>query len=73
MYTGLDMAHTGWRIVEFTGDETVSEVPSDWVEGGMCYWPPYKPSRTSVTIKDCELHEESWGKLAVYVFPGGIH
>lgn len=74
VYTGLEMAqHTGWVIVEFSADESVSEVPSDWVVGGgVCYWPPYKPSRMTVAIKNCELRDESWEKLAVSVFPGGI-
>ncbi|XP_076685199.1 uncharacterized protein LOC143377608 [Andrena cerasifolii] len=66
------MAHTGWVIVEFISDESVSEIPSDWVVGGFCYWPPYKPSRITLAIKNCQLCDESWEKLAVAVFPGGI-
>ena len=66
------MAHKAWTVVEFIGDGSVAAVPSNWLAGSTCYWPPYKPSRMAVAIKNCEPRDESCEKHAVSVFPGGI-
>lgn len=30
-----------WTVVQFFDDSTVEAVPSLWIEGDLCYWPPY--------------------------------
>ena len=29
-------------VVEFTDDSSVEVAPCTWVEGNICFWPPYR-------------------------------
>ena len=67
------MTQKGWHTIEFHCDNSVSQVPSDWMVEGFCYWPPYKPSHMTVAIKKLEPCDVSWEKFAVSVFQITLH
>ena len=61
-----------WSVVIFTEDNTVSAVPSSWVdeENQLCYWPSKKNNEK--LIRDNVLPDKKWKLLNVKIFMSGI-
>lgn len=56
-----------YAVVEFTDDCSVEVAPCIWVEGNICFWPPYRNERLVNAIKKCEEPQPSWLKYTVRV------
>lgn len=63
------MESKSWSIVEFLEDGAVIAVPSTWIKGNLCYWPP-PLSRIQLVnaLKQLEPLSTSWQTYDVKVF-----
>ncbi|XP_076295808.1 uncharacterized protein LOC143216543 [Lasioglossum baleicum] len=57
-----------WTVVQFVKDGTVEAVPSNWLEGHKCYWPPLKKSKLLNAIKNTETPRTTWDHFSVKLF-----
>ncbi|VEN64244.1 unnamed protein product, partial [Callosobruchus maculatus] len=44
-----------WSVVSFIDDKTVEAVPSNWIKGQLCYWPPLTGEKLMNAIRACEM------------------
>lgn len=47
---------SSWTVVKFTEDSTVAAVPTAWINGDNCLWPPFTPQKVTLAIKNCEIN-----------------
>ncbi|KAK4881023.1 hypothetical protein RN001_004342 [Aquatica leii] len=57
-----------WSIVKLIDDDTVQAVPTSWINGNMCFWPPYPTERLTFAIKRHEPHSQNWTTYPIKVF-----
>ncbi|KAF5300737.1 hypothetical protein FQR65_LT19314 [Abscondita terminalis] len=57
-----------WTIVLFIEDKSVEAVPSHWIQGDICHWPPYTSDKLMHAIKKCELLNTCWPTHPVKIF-----
>jgi hypothetical protein len=43
-----------WTVVHFIEEESVEAVPTSWIHGETCYWPPFIGSKLTHCISNCE-------------------
>ncbi|XP_067208045.1 uncharacterized protein [Linepithema humile] len=43
-----------WTIVLFLRENDVEAVPVNWLNGDVCYWPPYNTHKVGKAISSCE-------------------
>ena len=53
-------------VVEFT-DDSVDVVPSCWLDGNVCFWPPYRGLRFTAAVKKQEKPGELWSRNSARV------
>ena len=53
-------------VVEFVEDHSVDVVPTNWVNGNMCYWPPYRGLCLTAAVKNVK-NRSSHGLRAQFV------
>lgn len=51
---GIAYTMNRWTVVHFIEEETVEAVPTSWVHGETCYWPPFIGSKLTHSINNCE-------------------
>jgi len=58
-----------YAVVEFTIDKSVDIVPVSWLsdEEDQCCWPPFKPDKISMLVKELHNRERGWKMYAVTV------
>ncbi|XP_050504228.1 uncharacterized protein LOC126884893 [Diabrotica virgifera virgifera] len=61
------MEEQTWTIVQFLEDMSVEAVPTLWLRGDLCYWPPYKQEKLTSAIKKQAL-DTNWSQHKVKVF-----
>lgn len=61
-----------WKVVHFLKDESVEAVPTSWVNGNECYWPPLNGMKLKAAISKGEDPAESWEAHKIRVI-GGIY
>lgn len=49
-----------WTVVQFVEDGTVEAIPSNWIQGDMCHWPPYFHQKLVMAIRKCEALNTCW-------------
>ncbi|KAB0804265.1 hypothetical protein PPYR_01235 [Photinus pyralis] len=52
-------------------DATVEAIPSHWIIGDLCHWPPYPTSKLSDSIKNGDPLNTCWPTLHVKIFRDG--
>lgn len=57
-----------WTVVQFIEDGTVEAVPTNWIDGNVCYWPPLQQGRLMTAIKKLERHSTSWSQHLIRIF-----
>ncbi|XP_076659928.1 uncharacterized protein LOC143363219 [Halictus rubicundus] len=57
-----------WTVVQFIEDGSVEAVPTKWIEGENCYWPPLQRGRLMTAIKKLEASNNLWTKYKVKIF-----
>ena len=65
MFTALNAMK--FAVVEFTKDRSVEVVPSNWIVGNACYWPPYRGMRFTTSVKKSETPDETWNEYQIRV------
>ncbi|XP_076295397.1 uncharacterized protein LOC143216335 isoform X2 [Lasioglossum baleicum] len=68
----MEVLTTTWTVVQFVDDKTVEAVPTSWLEGDKCYWPPLPQSKLSNAIKKLEPPQPSWIQFTVKSFRNSI-
>ncbi|KAB0803244.1 hypothetical protein PPYR_00214 [Photinus pyralis] len=43
-----------WSVIKFPDEKSVSAVPSSWIVGKKCYWPPYSEKALRAAIENNE-------------------
>ncbi|VEN40362.1 unnamed protein product [Callosobruchus maculatus] len=61
-----------WSVVSFIDDKTVEAVPSNWIKGQLCYWPPLTGEKLMSAIRACEMLNTSWPSHRVKLFNHAI-
>lgn len=57
-----------WTVVQFTEDRTVEAIPTSWIQGDFCHWPPYKQAKLKNSIKKCEKLDKQWPRHKIQIF-----
>lgn len=60
-----------WTVVQFIeADDTVEAVPTSWITGDQCLWPPFLQEKIIHAIKACEINTH-WPSHRVRTFKDG--
>ncbi|KAJ8927704.1 hypothetical protein NQ314_019801 [Rhamnusium bicolor] len=57
-----------WTIVQFSEDLTVEAIPTSWIQGEWCHWPPFKQEKLTTSIKKCEALNTNWPRHTIKIF-----
>ncbi|KAK5645114.1 hypothetical protein RI129_006414 [Pyrocoelia pectoralis] len=65
---------TTWQVVKFLQENSVEAVPSNWINGDKCYWPPYNNTKRvqQATIKREPPVPDLWKSYDVYFFRNNV-
>ncbi|XP_046145220.1 uncharacterized protein LOC123988599 [Osmia bicornis bicornis] len=66
------MSANTWTVVRFVEDGTIEAVPSAWVRGDLCHWPPLHRNGLTAAIKRSEPVNLSWPTHTIQIFKHGI-
>lgn len=64
------MAKT-WTVVKFTDENTVEAVPTTWIVGKQCHWPPFTHEKVMAAIRNHELINTCWPLHEISTFRNG--
>lgn len=59
---------SSWTVVEFIDTNTVEAVPTKWISGDKCYWPPLSRFKTVAEIKSNVSPNLDWPLYNMRVF-----
>ncbi|CAG9822070.1 unnamed protein product [Phaedon cochleariae] len=62
------MSTKSWTVVKFEDENTVEAVPTTWILGSSCYWPPYSRDKLVAAIKNFEAPNTHWPLHKMEVF-----
>lgn len=63
------MVERSWTIIQFLDEDmTIEAVPTTWLQGDLCHWPPYQSSKMSNAIRKWEALNTNWPTHKVKVF-----
>ncbi|XP_055012524.1 uncharacterized protein LOC129409798 [Boleophthalmus pectinirostris] len=63
-----------YHLIEFTINKTVAVAPANWVNDGVCLWPPYsKDGRVTRAAKTQEVPGEDWDEFDVRIIKTCAH
>ncbi|KAG5861271.1 hypothetical protein JTB14_003559 [Gonioctena quinquepunctata] len=65
------MSMKSWTVVKFDDENTVEAVPSSWILGNSCYWPPYARDKLVAAIKNFEAPNTHWPLHKMEIFRNG--
>lgn len=59
-----------WTIVTFKDEkkDTVEAVPTSWIRGKYCYWPPFHYDKLKAVIRKNEKPNTNWPLYEVTIF-----
>lgn len=57
-----------WTVVQFSADNTVEAVPSDWIEHDKCYWPLFKYEQVIAAIRKNVEQNTCWPSYSIITF-----
>lgn len=57
-----------WTIVKFNDENSVEAVPSSWIFGKRCYWPPFQRDKLITAIQINENPNTHWLSYEVTIF-----
>lgn len=60
-----------WTIVAFSDEGTVEAIPSSWIIGDICHYPP--STLVKVAIKKNEPFNRNWPKHKIRTFRNGTY
>lgn len=57
-----------WSVIKFPDEEdAVAAVPTSWLNGNQCYWPPWPQDRIDTAIKNCKPPDRDTWPTHVFV------
>lgn len=62
-----------WSVVKFIGENTVEAVPTNWLIGQMCYWPPYTKEKLILAIRRHEPPNTCWPLHNIELFKNATY
>ncbi|CAH1153704.1 unnamed protein product [Phaedon cochleariae] len=65
------MSGRTWTVVKFVEEDTVEAVPTTWLVGNLCYWPPYPREKLVTAIKNFEAPNTHWPSHKMEIFRNG--
>lgn len=57
-----------WTVVKFVSDDLIEAVPTNWLEGNICFWPRYETIKMTKAIRNCDPALPTWDKHQVVSF-----
>uniref|UniRef100_A0A1Y1MBH4 Uncharacterized protein n=1 Tax=Photinus pyralis TaxID=7054 RepID=A0A1Y1MBH4_PHOPY len=69
-------AKVTWSVIKFPEDnDAVEAVPSRWLVGNKCKWPPYPPNSKKLieAIEKSEMPSETWQEFTIIPFRNNIY
>lgn len=60
-----------WTVIKFNEENAVEAVPTTWIVGTYCYWPPYTSEKMLTAIKNHEAPNTHWPSHKMEVFRNG--
>lgn len=60
-----------WTIVKFIEEDSVEAVPTTWIFGNRCYWPPFTKQKMLAAIKNHETLSTCWPSHEISIFKNG--
>ncbi|CAH1183033.1 unnamed protein product [Ceutorhynchus assimilis] len=63
----MDHKSKTWTVVHFDDDDTVEAVPSIWIHGDQCLWPPYNHDKLQKAIQNGEMNSH-WPSHKITLF-----
>ncbi|KAF5283623.1 hypothetical protein FQA39_LY17272 [Lamprigera yunnana] len=64
----LKMDTKTWTVVQFTDDLTVEAIPSTWIQGNDCHWPPFSREKLYNAIRKSEPLNTCWPMHKIKIF-----
>lgn len=62
------MSGNSFAIVVFSDDNSVSVIPTSWIDGSQSYWPPYtKQYDFDNAVKQHEVPKSNWSKYSIRI------
>ncbi|CAH1153262.1 unnamed protein product [Phaedon cochleariae] len=62
------MEEKSWTVVLFLDDKTVEAIPSNWIQGQLCYWPSLATEKLLQAIRKCEPVNTCWPSHNIKIF-----
>ena len=54
--------------IVFSKENSVAVVPTSWLDGDTCFWPPFKlQDRIDRAVKNADLPHKSWSRHPVKI------
>lgn len=60
-----------WTVVKFVNEESVEAVPTTWIIGSRCHWPPFTQQKIIAAIKNYEVPNSCWPTHEISFFRNG--
>lgn len=65
--------HKTWTVVKFVkgynnGEDTVEAIPSSWIVGDECMWPPLIGNKLKYAIQHHEIPDDNWQTFKISQF-----
>ncbi|KAK4885191.1 hypothetical protein RN001_001462 [Aquatica leii] len=59
-YWYLKMEQKTWSVIKFPDEDSVSAVPTSWLQdgGNHCFWPPYNQQQVRLAIERHDIPDE---------------
>ncbi|KAF5289794.1 hypothetical protein FQA39_LY03711 [Lamprigera yunnana] len=57
-----------WTVVQFIDDLTVEAIPSTWIQGNDCHWPPFSREKLYNAIRKSEPLNTCWPMHKIKIF-----
>lgn len=60
-----------WTVVKFIDEDSVEAVPTTWIQGNSCFWPPLTQQKVVTAIKNHEVANTCWPSYEITFFKNG--
>lgn len=62
-----------WTVVKFLEENSVEAVPTHWLIGNTCVWPPYPREKVIHSIRNYEEMNTCWPSHKIFIFRNGTY
>lgn len=62
------MSEQTWTVIQFEEDYSVEAVPSTWIQGQLCLWPPYSKDKLMSAIRKHASLNTCWPSYKIRSF-----